>query len=71
MKYILRQEYPGSPKEGTEVNIVKPIVGFVYYTDKDKIFHLKKEDVENYPFYYVNVEAVKAIDDHFNLVPNR
>lgn len=51
-KYKLLKSYPGSPEEGTEVTLVKPIVGFVYYTDKDNKFHIPKENVENYPNYY-------------------
>lgn len=52
MNYVIKKEYPGSPKEGTEVHLVKPIVGFVYYADKDNKFHIPKEHVENYPEYY-------------------
>lgn len=54
-KYKVLKEYPGSPKEGTEVHLVKPIVGFVYYADKDNKFHIPKEHVENYPEYYERI----------------
>lgn len=53
--YKLRKSYPGSPKEGTELHLHKPIVGFPYYTDEDHIFHIKKEHVEDYPEYFENV----------------